>query len=152
LKTLVLGLGNPILCDDSVGWQVVDCLKARLNGQDVALKQSSASGISLLEEIIGYEHLIIIDAVQTQGGQPGKISRLEPADFDTTPRTASTHGLSFTRALEIGKKLGLSLPGQVIIFAIEARDVSTFSERCTPEVEKAIPLCVDMVAKELRGN
>ena len=152
MKTLVLGLGNPILSDDSVGLRVIDQLKARFNELDVVFVQSSASGIRLLEEIIGYDRLIIIDAVQTRGGRAGKIYRIDPKDFDSARRTAPSHGLSFTGALELGKRLGLSLPQQITIFAIEAKDVSTFSEQCTPEVEKAIPVCAEMVAQELRGS
>lgn len=38
---------------------------------------------------------------------------------------------------------------QLIIFAIEVENVSSFSEECTPEVERAIPLCVEMVIEEL---
>ena len=149
MKTLVLGLGNPILSDDSVGLRVIDQLKAKFDRLDLVFVQSSASGISLLEEIIGYDRLIIIDAIQTRGGQAGEIYRLNPKDFDSARHTASSHGMSLTGALELGKRLGLSLPRQVTIFAVEAEDVSTFSEQCTPEVEKAIPVCTDTVAQEL---
>ena len=152
MKTLVLGLGNAILSDDSVGFRVIDQLKAKFDRLGLIFVQSSASGIRLLEEIIGYDRLIIIDAIQTRGRQAGKIYHLNPKDFDSTRHTASSHGLSFTGTLDLGKRLGLSLPQQVTIFAIEAKDVGTFSEQCTPEVEKAIPVCAEMVAQELRGD
>ena len=40
-------------------------------------------------------------------------------------------------------------PQQIIIFAIEVVDRTTFSEKCTPEVEKASPLAVSVIAEEL---
>ena len=151
LKTLVLGLGNAILSDDSAGFRVIEQLKAKLDRPSLTLAQSSASGIRLLEEIIGCDRLVIVDAIQTQGGQAGRVYRLDPKDFDSTRHTVSSHGLSFTDTLSLGKRLGFSLPKQVTIFAIEAKDVGTFSEQCTPEVEQAIPICAEMVAQVLRG-
>lgn len=41
------------------------------------------------------------------------------------------------------------MPEEIIIFAIEVQDVTTFSEKCTPEVEQVIPKVVEMVAREL---
>jgi hydrogenase maturation protease len=152
LKTLVLGLGNAILSDDSVGFRVIDQLKTRFDRLDLIFKQSSVSGIRLLEEIIGYDRLIIIDAIQIEGGQAGNVYHLDPKGFDSTRHTASSHGLSFTDTINLGKSLGLSLPQQITIFAIEAKDVDTFGERCTPKVEQAIPICADMVAQVLRGD
>jgi hypothetical protein len=53
--------------------------------------------------------------------------------------------------LEVGTRLGLSLPGEVIIFAVEVADVDAFSEECTPEVQQAIPEVVRLVLSELSG-
>jgi len=152
LKTLVLGLGNPILSDDSVGFRVIEQLKARFNKPGLTFVESSASGLSLLEEIIGYDKLIIVDAIQTQGGQAGEIYRFTLDDSIETRHSTSPHGVNLATAIELGKKLGEPLPQQIVIFAIEVANVTNFSERCTPKVEKAIPLAVDMVAKELDND
>jgi hydrogenase maturation protease len=53
-------------------------------------------------------------------------------------------------ALELGKKLGFSVPGEIIIYAIEASDVSTFSEKCTTKVRKSISRCATMVLNEIK--
>lgn len=52
----------------------------------------------------------------------------------------------------LGKRLGLDLPHQIDIFAIEVADASTFSEECTPEVRHPIPVCVEMVVQDLGGT
>jgi Ni,Fe-hydrogenase maturation factor len=41
------------------------------------------------------------------------------------------------------------MPQEITIFAVEAKDVTSFSEKCTPEVEQAIPEVVKMVLEEL---
>lgn len=43
----------------------------------------------------------------------------------------------------------MALPQDIVVFAIEVKDVTTFREGCTPEVRKAIPIVVDMVIREL---
>jgi hydrogenase maturation protease len=143
-------MGNPLLCDDGVGLRVAAELKDRVEQPEITVMETGVAGLSLLDLLVGYERAIIIDAIQTVGGKAGQIYRLDPKAFDTALHTASAHGIDFTTALEFGKKLGLPLPQQIIIFAIEASDVSTFNEECTPEVQKAIPTCVEMVLQELK--
>jgi hydrogenase maturation protease len=143
-------MGNPLLCDDGVGLRVAAELKDRVEQPEITVMETGVAGLSLLDLLVGYDRAIIIDAIQTVGGKAGQIYRLDPKAFDTALHTASAHGIDFTTALEFGKKLGLPLPQQIIIFAIEASDVSTFNEECTPEVQKAIPTCVEMVLQELK--
>ena len=149
-KTLILGLGNSLLCDDGVGIYVAAELKNRVKRPEVTVMETGVAGLSLLDLMVGYDKAIIIDAIQTTDGKAGQIYRLDPKAFDTALHTASAHGIDFPTALEFGKKLGLHLPQQITIFAIEASDVTTFSEECTPEVQKAIPTCVEMVLQELK--
>lgn len=35
MKTLVIGLGNPILGDDGVGWRVVEAVQEQISDSDV---------------------------------------------------------------------------------------------------------------------
>jgi hydrogenase maturation protease len=143
-------MGNSLLSDDGVGLHVAAELKNRLNEPEITIIETGVAGLGLLDLLIGYERAIIIDAIQTVGGKAGQIYRLDPGAFDTALHTASAHGIDFTTALKFGKKLGLPLPREIVIFAIEALDVSTFSEKCSPEVTQAIPTCVEIVLQELR--
>jgi hydrogenase maturation protease len=152
MKTLVLGIGNTILSDDGVGCRVAQRLKRRLQGRDdVTVKETSLSGLSLLDDVAGYERLIVIDAIQTQGGKPGAIYKLSPDDFKKG-RMAIIHDLGLFSTLELGRKLDMEMPREVIIFAIEAKDMVTFSEKLSPEVEKAIPRAVGRVMREVRRD
>jgi len=152
MKTLILGLGNPILSDDGVGLRVAEELKGRLDQQEVTVEETSMAGLSLLDLLAGYDRAILIDAIQTADGKAGQIYRLDPEAFDVTRHAASPHDVNFATALELGNRLGLALPRQIVIFAIEVADASTFSEECTPEVRRAIPVCVNMILQELDGS
>jgi len=148
-NTLILGMGNPLLCDDGVGLRVAAELRARINQPDTDVMETGIAGLALLDLLVGYDRAIIIDAIQTTDGKPGQIYKLDAKAFDSARRVVSPHDIDFSTALEFGSKLGLSMPTRVTIFAIETSDVSTFSEECTPQVQKAIPKCVRMIVREL---
>ena len=149
MKTLVLGLGNPILSDDGVGIKVAQELREKLRDPQVTVAESSLAGISLLDFVVGYNQVMIIDAIQTKGGKAGQIYRMRPEDFSSAKHLSSPHQINLITALELGKMLSLAMPQKITIFAVEAKDVSNFSEKCTPKVEKAIPRVAKMVLEEL---
>ena len=151
MKTLVLGLGNPILCDDGVGIRVAHEVRNRLNNPHVTVAETSAAGFGLLDSIVGYDKVIIIDAIQTEKGQAGQIYHMESADFSLTKHLSSPHQINLATALELGKMLNMTMPREISIFAVEAKDIASFSETCTPEVEQVIPEAVEMVMDELVG-
>jgi len=149
MRTLILGLGNPILSDDGVGLRVARALEGRLNQPEITVMETSMAGLSLLDLLVNFDRAIIIDAIQTKEGKVGQVYRLEPTAFSATRHASTPHDVNLATALELGNKLGLALPQQIIIFAIEVENVTSFSEECTPEVERAIPVCVEKVIQEL---
>jgi len=151
MKTLVLGIGNPILSDDGAGIRVAREIGKQFNDSQLTIAETSEAGFRLLDSIVGYDEVIIIDAVQTEKGQAGQIYRMEPQDFSSAKHFSSPHQINLATALELGKMLNLAMPQKITIFAVEAKDITTFSEKCTPEVEQAIPKVVDMVLEQLVG-
>ena len=149
MKTLVLGLGNPLLSDDGVGIKVAQELREKLRDPQVTVTESSLAGISLLDFVVGYDQVIIIDAIQTKEGNAGQIHRMGPEDFSFRKHLSSPHQINLVTALELGKMLNLAMPQKITIFAVEAKDITTFGEKCTPEVERAIPEVAEMVLEEL---
>ncbi len=151
-RILILGIGNTLLSDDGAGICVAAKLKDRVNRPDITVLETATAGIGLLDILAGYEKAVIIDAIQTTGGKPGQIYRLTPEAFDSAQHITSPHGIDFSTALELGNKLGLPLPQEIIIYAIEAADVSTFAEELTAPVRKAVSTCVNMILQELQEH
>lgn len=151
MRTLVLGLGNPILTDDGVGIYVVREVAARCQQEGLGFAEASVGGLRLLDHLAGYERVIMVDAIQTRDGKPGEIHRLLPNDLQASLHSGSTHDLSLPGALALGRGIGMTLPddGGMVIVAVEVEDVLTFGEACTPEVAAAIPRAVQMVLAEL---
>ena len=151
MKTLLLGLGNPIVSDDSVGLRVSAILKERLIGrEDIEVSEDYWGGLRLMERLIGWDRAIVIDAICT-GAPPGTLHRLTPGDIGTQ-RSASAHDVNLATALEFGRLSGASLPPneRIILVGIEAEDVLNFGERCTAAVEAAIPKAVELVLEILK--
>jgi len=151
-KTLVLGLGNPILTDDGVGIQVVQAAAARRSPTDaVTFAEASVGGLRLLDFLVGYDRVVMVDAIRSHDGRPGEIYRLCPSDLPASIHSGSTHDLSFREALGLGRRLGMVLPEdkEIVLLAVEVEDILTFGDSCTPAVTAAIPRIVDAVLAQL---
>jgi hydrogenase maturation protease len=146
-KTLLLGLGNSILKDDAVGLRVVRALGERVIQEEVHVEESSFGNIDLLDFISGYDRLIIVDSIKTEGGKPGDLYRLNLGDLDSTLHLSCPHDINLATALELGKRLGMEIPGEIRIYGIEVEDNQTFCETCSPPVEEAIPLIIEEIAR-----
>ena len=150
MRTLVLGLGNPILTDDGVGIRVALSLRDQVESRpDVTVAEASVGGLRLMEIVSGYDHVILVDAVQTTEGEPGDIYLLTLDAFCATMHSSCSHDMDMFTALELGSRLGMPMPDSVDIVAIEVEDVITFGEGCTPKVEEAVPLATQQVLKLL---
>lgn len=154
MKTLVLGIGNTILSDDGVGPRVAQLVRWALGNAGypaVTVMETAVSGLSLLDLLVGYERAIVIDAVQREGGEVGHVYRLTRKDFGVVSQTPPPHRMDLFTAIGLGESMALPMPREVVIYAIEVADLTTFDERCTPAVEAAIPLAASKVLEELRG-
>ena len=151
MTTLILGLGNPILTDDGVGIHVVRAVQEVGVQAEVTCVEASVGGLRLLDVLAGSDRVILVDAIQTREGEPGQIHRLGLDQVGISLHSGSTHDLSLTGALALGRQLGMKLPADddVVILAIEVADVLTFGEVCTPAVADAIPRAVRRVLDEL---
>lgn len=150
MKTLILGLGNPLITDDSVGLRVAAELRGRLaDRKDVEVDEDYWGGLRLMERMVGYDRAIVIDAIQT-GAPPGTIHHLRVSSMPTQ-RSASAHDVNLPTALALGRQAGEKLPADedILLVGIEADDILTFGEECTPPVQAAIPLAVAAVLEAL---
>lgn len=150
MKTLVVGLGNPILGDDGVGWKVAEDLqKSGILPSDVDVICLALGGISLMEALEGYQEAILIDAIQTHETPIGSVSvfNLEGLANPFLGHLSSAHDTSLQNALRIGRDLGVQLPVEIIVIAIEAEKVYEFSEQLSPPVLAAVPQAVERVKK-----
>lgn len=128
---LVLGIGNPLRSDDGVGIRVVEEIRKRRIPGVVAKVYSNDFD---LVEARKYNRIVVVDAVK-KGNKPGTIYC---ASVEEIPPRFSSHSTGFElwRCSE--------LP-EITVIAVEAEDVETISERCTPAVEMAISEILNII-------
>ncbi len=155
METLVIGLGNPILTDDAVGILVARAVQAALpDSVAVDVIELSVGGLALMEAMIGYQRVFVIDAYWTPTGQPGEIVEFYVDALDATLNTASAHDVNLMTALELGRDLGAMLPANkhIHIIGVQAQEVLTFGETLTPSVAAAIPKVTERILELLSGG
>jgi len=147
---LLLGLGNDILTDDAVGLHVVHELQRDLaDHPSIDCRETTEMGLALLDFITGYRTVVIVDSIQTGKEAPGFLHELDaPALNQLTGSTPHFVGVSETLAL--GKHLGLAMPEQVRIFAIEVEDPFTLGTILTPALQAALPGIVARIRTALQ--
>lgn len=152
MRTLVIGLGNPILTDDGVGIYAVRALRQILAPEAaVDTLELSVGGLMLMEAMIGYERVILLDALWSPDGELGEVVQFAAGDLSSTMNTASAHDVDLPTALKVGRQLGAALPADdgIQIIGVRAQDVLSFGARPSPQVTAAIPTVVGCVLRLL---
>jgi hydrogenase maturation protease len=154
MRTIVLGVGNPILRDDGVGIHVARRLKCLVNDPDVTVDEAFTGGMNLLDMIVGYDRAILIDAVKMKEGRAGDVGRFLLEDVDTFSYR-NPHDASLLAAIRYAQKIGEGrIPKEIVIIGITIKETTSFGEELSPKVLEAIPRAIEVVMSELhvRGS
>jgi len=156
-KTLVIGLGNPILGDDGVGWVVASEVEDRLRqtADHVEVDCLSLGGLSLMERLVGYRHVVLVDSLNTGQRPQGSVVTftLEELVDLTHGHASAAHDVSLKTALAMGRTLNVILPADkdVHVVAIEAQHVYDFKESLSPIIAAAVLTAVQQVLDLIKG-
>jgi hydrogenase maturation protease len=148
---IVIGLGNPILGDDGVGWRVAELVKKQVAGLPVDVDCLASGGLSVMERLTGYDLAVIVDAMNL-GDTPTGTVRLYMLDDLPDPflgHLASSHDVNLKMALELGKNLDTHLPSNIMVIAVQSPYVYDFSEQLSSSVDAAVPEAAVMVMSVL---
>lgn len=145
MRTIIIGVGNPILTHDSVGVKVAKSVYTKMNDQSaIEVSELNVGGLGLMEAIVGYERAIIIYAISTEQGKPGDVYSLYPSNL------LCPYDTDLAAAIELGELLGLQMPSDIKMWAIEVDGTNNVSEGLTENVEKAVTVVVDNILADLK--
>jgi hydrogenase maturation protease len=138
-RVLVLGIGNPLRCDDGVGIHVIRRLREEGLPPGVGMAELSGGWTALLDRLGECDRLIVVDAADI-GLPAGSVVELDPAAIRSGAKSslAGSHFLDLGEALALAETVGLPRPSSVRVLGIQIADTSTFSEECSPAVAAAI--------------
>jgi hydrogenase maturation protease len=144
MKTLVLGMGNPILSDDGVGLLVARALEGEVPGVDVVTTEMV--GLNVLDMLIGYDTVFLIDAATTKNGAVGDVHQLNEGSGSL--HLFSSHGVNFPDLLQLGKEFGYKMPEVAAIYGIEISEEAFFGEGLSSELAAKL----DGIIRTIRGQ
>lgn len=149
MRNAVIGIGNLLRADDGVGIHVVDRLKEER--PDIEAVDVSTSEIGILDYLRGREKVVIVDAIITEA-EPGTIHKIVPENLDTDAFLRS-HSLNLSGVLRLGSRLYPDeFPKKLVILAVEAEDIKSFSTSLTDRVESAIPRLLREIEIEFKDD
>jgi len=153
MKTIVLGVGNPILRDDGVGIHVVNQVKKHVQDPNVTIDEAYTGGMNLLDMIQGYDKAILIDAVKIKDAQPGEVKRFLLSEFSSV-HSHNPHDVSLGEALQLAKKLRVDkIPREIVVIGIVVKELPfVFGEHLSSTAAAAVPKAVQMTLSELGKN
>jgi len=172
----LLCLGNELISDDGLGIVAARSLSGRLalagtsvppgrafdpavtvrafeipGVGPVEVVETALTGMYLLELVVGASRLIVIDTVVTGATDPGTVLELQESDLDG-PRGGSPHYIGLLETLDLARALGLDVPADVVIVAVEAGDYTTVGGEMTAPVGAAVPVVVEKAMALIQGG
>jgi hydrogenase maturation protease len=152
-KTIILGVGNPILKDDGVGIHVAEELKKHIRKPGVTIDNAFTGGMNLLDLMIDHDTAILIDAVKIENKKLGDVSLFGLGELSAL-HTCNPHDISLPQAIDLAKKLGENrIPNDIKVVGINIGELGCeFGEELSSEIAKAIPKAVELVKKEVEGD
>jgi hydrogenase maturation protease len=147
-RRLIIGLGNILLKDEGVGVKCVEYLKGKPLDEDVKLVDGATLGFDLLEEIEGFEKVVIVDAVD-MGKEPGFVASFRAEEVLSLPgsKKFSLHEIGLAEILQVGSQIGYDFSRATIV-GIQPREILR-GENLSPEVEARLPDLADKVLEEI---
>ena len=148
MRVLVLGIGNILLQDEGIGVHVVQTLQHRYQiPAEIELLDGGTAGMSLLEDLMDKDHVIIIDAVHT-GEPPGTVVRLADEAVPVfLQQRISPHQLGLSEVLA-ALVLADKKPSHLVLVGVVPESME-LSLEMTPTIEQKLDLLVNNVVAEL---
>jgi hydrogenase maturation protease len=93
---------------------------------------------------------VVVDAIFIPEHEPGEIMRLKVEDFSHTVHGSSPHGVNISTAIALGMQTTPDrMPKEIVFWAMQAEDISTFCETQTEEVARKMPELIAAVVAEI---
>ena len=151
MKTIILGVGNPILGDDGVGIHIARELKKQIQNPNITIDEAITGGMNLLDLLLGYERAIILDAVKSEENEDGEVKRIPLSNFSTM-HSCNPHDVSLIEAIELAKKMGENkIPREIVIIGVMMKEIPyEFGEELSKKINMAVPKAIEMTLNEIK--
>jgi len=146
-EILVLALGNDIMGDDAAGLFAARALKDSFGGK-IDIFEVASAGFGLIDILEGYKKVLILDSVPSRHEGPGHIMELTKDNF-SNHISWSPHYAGLPELISLAEKLEINFPDDIRVLVLEITEKGIIREGLSPEIEKQIPLYVDIASSLL---
>ena len=151
--SLVVCIGNELVADDAVGFEIHARL-AQLLPREIRLEYCSVGGIALLDLLDGSEECMVVVDAMCLGAAVGTVHCME---FDEIPKSTgnaiSAHGIGLREAVEIGMALYPErMPKRIALVGVEGRCFDLPRSHMSKEVAEAMEPAVSTILSLLHIN
>ena len=149
-RTLVMGIGNPLMGDEGFGPRVVEALLSRYSfPDDVSVIDAGTMGFTILNLFAEADRILVIDALESTGHEPGTLVRLSPEDMAPNQIMHSLHDARLTDVIDAARLIGVE--PDVTCIGVQVERIVQWELELSPVVEAAIPAACDAVVDVLRS-
>jgi hydrogenase maturation protease len=147
MRTVLIGIGNPLRGDDAAGVAVAERLRAAAPA-GITVVACDAEPSRLIEAWEGADSVVLVDAVASGAG-PGTLHRFDASAEPIEARAlrSSTHAIGLAETIELARALG-KLPPRVVVHGIEGASFEA-GVPLTPAVEEAVGRLADLIVEEI---
>jgi hydrogenase maturation protease len=142
---LVIGYGNPLRCDDGVGWHVAGSLARELPPRHVRVLALHQLTPELAEAVSEVERVVFVDA--SCAAAPGVVEVRE-VSLEDSPQSGFTHHYDPAALLRLSRKVYGRVPERAWIATVGGARFGC-SVELSPRVAAAVPRVVEAVAELL---
>jgi len=147
-RTVVMGLGNPLMGDDGIGLAALERLRDEwIVPDDVELVDGGTWGMNLLPAVEDATRLLLLDAIRTAepAGTPVVLAHNQiPRLFATK---LSPHQIDLREVLALAELRG-KLPGETVAMGLQPQEIA-FGCPLSPPVERNLDLLVLLAIGQL---
>lgn len=146
-----MGFGSDALSDDGLPIWLIRDLEAIFDRKEFEFAGSPVGGIELLELLEGYDTAVLIDTQKTSRRKPGGIVEFTADNFEETFHLSSQHDVSFNEALRLANIMGISMPANIRIIAIEVAENKYLGFELSAQIRDKYPSILSYLCRVLNN-
>lgn len=145
-RVLVMGIGNVLMKDEGVGCRIAEELEAHYEfPENVRVIESGTMGMMITTLFNDCDFVLVVDAVDGTGYEPGTVVRLDPEDIAPNQVMHSLHDMRFIDVLQAAEMMGVRPEGHVVGIQVGDMSPEELTIGLSEPVEAAIDTAIDAV-------
>lgn len=150
-RILIMGAGNTVMGDEGIGPRCVEELVAHFDfPTSVELMDAGTMGLSILDVLRDFDRLIVLDAAQDTGHEPGTVLLFTPEELAENQVLHSAHDMRLVDVLKAATMMDIILKSTVII-GVQIQAITQWVLELSEPVEAAIPVACAACLDQLRN-